>query len=140
LIELRGEIVGKDDLMKMIWENTVVEESNLAHYLYALRKTLGQKSDGQSYIETLRGRGYRFTSDVRVIEAPNRNGTRVAAADSNPAQFTDRDDSPTASLGLAAESPTVNIVKPSRFSPLLDVIAVLASAIIRSKAFLSPRG
>lgn len=67
LIELRGEIVSKDELMKMIWKDTVVEESNLAHYLYLLRKTLGQKSDGRSFIETFRRRGYRFTSDVQVI-------------------------------------------------------------------------
>jgi hypothetical protein len=76
-----------------------------------------------------------------VIEAPNRNGTRVAAADSNPAQLTDRKgEDPNGSPGLAIDAPTITIVKPSRFSPLLDVIAVLASAIIRSKAFLSPRG
>ena len=129
LIDLRGEIVSKGDLMRIIWGDTIVEESNLDHYLHVLRKTLGQKSDGQSFIETLRRRGYRFTSDVRVIEAPNRNGKRSTLADSNPAQFTDRDDSPTASLGLAAESPTANIVKPSRFSPLVGVIAVLAGLL-----------
>jgi hypothetical protein len=64
-----------------------------------------------------------------VIEAPNRNGTRVAAADSNAAQLTDRDESQTASLSLALESPTVDNVKPSRFSPLLGVVAVLAGLI-----------
>ena len=129
LINLRGEIVSKSDLMRIIWGDTIVEESNLDHYLHVLRKTLGQKSDGRSFIETLRRRGYRFTSDVRVIEAPNRNGKRSAAADSNPAQLTDRDESQTPSLGLAAESSTVNLVKPSRFSPLLGVIAVLAGLL-----------
>ncbi len=126
LIEFRGEIVSKGDLMKIIWADTIVEESNLDHYLHVLRKTLGQKNDGQPFIETLRRRGYRFTADVRVTEAPNRNGTRVAAADSNPAQFTDRDESSTRSPSLAVESPTLNVVKPSRFSPLFGAIAVLA--------------
>lgn len=129
LIELRGEIVSKGDLMQIIWGDTIVEESNLDHYVYVLRKALGQKKDGQSFIETLRRRGYRFTSHVQVIEAPNRNGTRVAAADSNAAQLTDQDQSQTASLSLAPESPTVDNVKPSRFSPLLGVIAVLAGLI-----------
>ena len=129
LIDLRGEIVSKGDLMRIIWGDTIVEESNLDHYLHVLRKTLGQKSDGRSFIETLRRRGYRFTSDVRVIEAPNPNGKRSAAADSNPAHLTDRDENPTGSLSLAAESPTVNNVKPSRFSPLIGVIAVLAGLL-----------
>jgi DNA-binding winged helix-turn-helix (wHTH) protein len=60
LIELRGEIVSTGDLMRIIWADTIVEESNLDHYLHVLRKALGQKSDGQSFIETLRRRGYRF--------------------------------------------------------------------------------
>jgi DNA-binding winged helix-turn-helix (wHTH) protein len=60
LIELRGEIVSTGDLMRIIWADTIVEESNLDHYLHVLRKALGKKSDGQSFIETLRRRGYRF--------------------------------------------------------------------------------
>ena len=129
LIELRGEIVRKGDLMKIIWADTIVEESNLDHYLHVLRKTLGQKDDGRPFIETLRRRGYRFTPHVRVTDAPNHNGTRLAAADSNPAQFTDLDRNSMASPSLAVESPAVNTVKPSRFSPLLGVIAVLAGLL-----------
>src|SRR5215213_5207587 len=74
LIETRGEIVGKYDLMNTIWADTIVEESNLAHHLHVLRKTLGQKTDGQTFIETFRGRGYRFNSDVEVIEGKARSG------------------------------------------------------------------
>ncbi len=129
LIELRGEIVRKVDLMKIIWADTIVEESNLDHYLHVLRKTLGQKSDGQSFIETLRRRGYRFTPDVQVIEAPNRNGKRGAPTDSNPVQL---EDGLNGSQASAAHSPTassVTIVKRSRFSPLLGAIAVLAGLL-----------
>jgi len=104
LIDLRGEIVSKGDLMKIIWADTIVEESNLDHYLHVLRKTLGHKSNGQSFIETLRRRGYRFTSDVRVIEAPNRDGMRGAAANSNR-------------------------TKSSRFSPVFGAIAVLSGLL-----------
>src|SRR5687768_14099921 len=84
LIDLRGEIVSKGDLMKIIWADTIVEESNLDHYLHVLRKALGEKSDGHSFIETLRRRGYRFTPAVRVIDEPKRSGTRQTAADSRP--------------------------------------------------------
>lgn len=129
LIELRGEIVSKGDLMKNIWADTIVEESNLDHYLHVLRKTLGQKNDGQPFIETLRRRGYRFTPNVQVTEAPDGNGTRLAAAESNPAQFTHRHENPTGSPGLSVESPTVSIGKRSRFSPLLGLIAVLAGLL-----------
>jgi Tol biopolymer transport system component/DNA-binding winged helix-turn-helix (wHTH) protein len=130
LIELRGQIVSKGDLMKIIWADTIVEESNLDHYLHVLRKALGQKSDGQSFIETLRRRGYRFTSNVQVIEAPNSNGTQLAPANSDLAQLTDREsEDPNGSSGSASEYPvqsSAQVVKRSSFSPLTGVIAVLA--------------
>ena len=139
LIELKGEIVSKRDLMKIIWADTIVEESNLDHYLHVLRKTLGQKNDGQPFIETLRRRGYRFTTDVRVSEVPNRNGTRVASTDSN-AQLADRkSQGPNGSPDSAADSPTVTIVKHLRFSPLLGVIAVLAGLLRRRFGIFSGR-
>ncbi len=57
LIEHRGEVLGKDELMEMIWTDSIVEESNLSQYLHVLRKTLGETADGKPMIETLRRRG-----------------------------------------------------------------------------------
>ena len=68
LVENRGQIVPKDELIDKVWEDSIVEESNLSQYLYLLRKTLGQMPDGGPYIETLRRRGYRFNGKVRELE------------------------------------------------------------------------
>lgn len=68
LVERRGEVVAKDELMEVIWAGTIVEESNLAQYLHVLRKTLGETSDGKPYIETLKRRGYRFNGSVQVVK------------------------------------------------------------------------
>src|SRR5262249_46460796 len=67
LIERRGKIVSKDELLEAVWPNTVVEESNLFLYLSVLRKTLGTQQDGRPYVETLRRRGYRFNGEVRLV-------------------------------------------------------------------------
>jgi Tol biopolymer transport system component/DNA-binding winged helix-turn-helix (wHTH) protein len=76
LVENRGKIVSKNELIKRVWKDTVVEESNLIHYLYLLRKTLGPMQDGKPYIETFRRRGYRFNGEVRLLEtAPSENGS-----------------------------------------------------------------
>src|SRR5262245_25574657 len=64
LVERRGEILSKNELMEAIWSDLVVEESNLAFYLHVLRKTLGSQNDGRPYIETFRRRGYRFNADL----------------------------------------------------------------------------
>jgi DNA-binding winged helix-turn-helix (wHTH) protein/TolB-like protein/Flp pilus assembly protein TadD len=68
LIERRGKIVTKDELLEAVWPHTVVEESNLFLYLSLLRKTLGTHKDGGPYVETLRRRGYRFNGDVHLVE------------------------------------------------------------------------
>jgi predicted ATPase/Tol biopolymer transport system component/DNA-binding winged helix-turn-helix (wHTH) protein len=70
LIENRGTILSKDELIEKVWDDSIVEESNLSQNLYILRKTLGSRPDGGQYIETLRRRGYRFNADV---ESHSRN-------------------------------------------------------------------
>ena len=68
LVEKRGEILSKDELMETIWTDSIVEESNLAQYLHLLRKTLGKTKDGKPFIETFRRRGYRFNGEVKVSD------------------------------------------------------------------------
>src|SRR5262245_10937172 len=63
LIENRGRILGKDELMKAIWLDVFVEESNLTHNISQIRRALG---DGE-HIETIPRRGYRFVSEVQIV-------------------------------------------------------------------------
>jgi len=41
LVERRGEVLSKDELMNLVWTDSIVEEGNLSQNLYVLRKTLG---------------------------------------------------------------------------------------------------
>src|SRR5215217_89164 len=70
-IERRGKIVSKDELIERIWPDAFIEESNLFLYLSILRKTLGDRSDGKPFLETLRRRGYRFNGEVWLEPAEN---------------------------------------------------------------------
>ena len=65
LVERHGRLLEKDELMKLVWPNAVVEEANLANNISILRKTLGE--DGQQLIETVPKRGYRFMAAVREL-------------------------------------------------------------------------
>jgi DNA-binding winged helix-turn-helix (wHTH) protein/Tol biopolymer transport system component len=72
LVQRSETVVLKDDLMKSVWPDTFVEESNLAQNIFVLRKTLGDKTSGEAasehrYIVTVPGRGYRFTEKVRLV-------------------------------------------------------------------------
>jgi TolB-like protein/DNA-binding winged helix-turn-helix (wHTH) protein/Tfp pilus assembly protein PilF len=67
LVQRSGHLVEKDELMKVVWSDAFVEESNLTNNVYALRKMLGQGENGRSYIETVPKRGYRFTAPVKQV-------------------------------------------------------------------------
>jgi DNA-binding winged helix-turn-helix (wHTH) protein/TolB-like protein len=60
LIERRGQIVEKAELMRLVWPDCTVEEVGLARNISLLRKALGE--DAETYIETVPRRGYRFTA------------------------------------------------------------------------------
>jgi DNA-binding winged helix-turn-helix (wHTH) protein/tetratricopeptide (TPR) repeat protein len=67
LVENSEKVVSKDDLMKSVWPDTFVEESNLAQHIFVLRKTLGDTVEEKRYIVTVPGRGYRFAETVRAV-------------------------------------------------------------------------
>jgi TolB-like protein/DNA-binding winged helix-turn-helix (wHTH) protein len=64
LVENRGQVVAKDDLMKRVWPSTYVEEGNLTQNVSLLRKALGESPGGVQFIETVPRRGYRFVGDI----------------------------------------------------------------------------
>jgi DNA-binding winged helix-turn-helix (wHTH) protein len=64
LIERRDRVVGKDELLDLVWPGLVVEENNLQVQISALRKLLGPHA-----VATIPGRGYRFTVLLGADEA-----------------------------------------------------------------------
>jgi DNA-binding winged helix-turn-helix (wHTH) protein len=71
LIQHRGEVVKKDDIMSKVWPDTFVEESNLAQNIFLLRKSLGEEKTEHRYIITIPGAGYRFVAPVVESLAPS---------------------------------------------------------------------
>ena len=72
LVEHQGRLVEKSTLMAALWPDTIVEEANLAFQVSALRKALDDGGDGETLIQTVPTRGYRFVGVVseRVSAAP----------------------------------------------------------------------
>src|SRR5215472_14693552 len=67
LVQHPNRVVTKQELMKAVWPDTFVEETNLAQNLWLLRKALGEK-DENPLIVTVARRGYHFTADVAEID------------------------------------------------------------------------
>jgi DNA-binding winged helix-turn-helix (wHTH) protein len=87
LLQARGCIVGKREIVSAVWPTTIVEESNLRFQVAQLRKSLGKDQD---LIKTIPGRGYLFALEgeaaatssgspglVELIELDTRRGARA---------------------------------------------------------------
>src|SRR5215210_5577884 len=68
LVRHSGRLLAKDELMKMIWQDSFVEEGNLTQNIFILRKLLGESPNDHQYIVTIPGQGYRFVAEVLGIE------------------------------------------------------------------------
>src|SRR5881628_3111645 len=73
LLDNRGRIVAKEELMNRLWPDSFVEESNLTFNIQQLRKALGDNARQPRFIETVARRGYRFIAEV------NENSPYIAA-------------------------------------------------------------
>jgi len=69
LVQRGGQLLKKGDLIRIVWSDRIVDESNLSQNIYRLRKTLGDGSKGQIYSGTVPRRGYRFVDEVRECNA-----------------------------------------------------------------------
>ena len=72
LIENRGRLLSKSELMAAVWPDSFVDESNLTQQISMIRKALGETAGDSRYIVTVPGKGYRFAAHVTqtVKEAP----------------------------------------------------------------------
>ena len=92
LVDNNGRLVEKEELIKQLWPNTFVEESNLTFNIQQARKVLGDNAREPRFIETVAKRGYRFIAEVTDTNQkpqPNSAATleseKLSAAEFSPA-------------------------------------------------------
>lgn len=64
LVANRGRMLSKEELMRTLWPDSFVEESNLTQQISMVRRALGENAGDARFIVTIPGRGYRFAADV----------------------------------------------------------------------------
>jgi TolB-like protein/DNA-binding winged helix-turn-helix (wHTH) protein/Flp pilus assembly protein TadD len=79
LLEGKGRLVEKDELMRKVWPDAVVEENNLTVNISALRRSLTESPGEHRYVVTVPGRGYQFVADVQQhVGEPSRESEQEA--------------------------------------------------------------
>jgi TolB-like protein/DNA-binding winged helix-turn-helix (wHTH) protein/Flp pilus assembly protein TadD len=132
LVQRAGHIVEKEELLQKVWPGVFIEEGNLSRRVFNLRQALGD-SDGQTYIETVPRRGYRFVATVKEegAEAP---ATNLATDPLSPAEASATAQQPSAS------SSTANRKKRLWFWPMAVAGVLALIAILASRHFLKAGG
>ncbi len=113
LVERRGRVVSKDELLDLVWPGLVVEENNLQAQVSALRKLIDPRA-----IATIPGRGYRFDASVESIDVDAEPAeaaagpAHLAPVPSLPTAIVGRDEAIAALAELCSTRPLVTLVGP----------------------------
>lgn len=67
LVERRGHLVPKAELMDKVWENAFVEENAVSKSVWSIRNALGEHPKSNEFIQTVPKRGYRFVATVNEL-------------------------------------------------------------------------
>src|SRR5256886_15772223 len=118
LVSRHGQLVTKDELMAEVWPGVVVEENNIQVHISAVRKVLAAAGDGDRYLLTVAGRGYRFVAPVQ-----RESGAGLTAP---PASAPDR------TAAVSAGAATNNL--PQQLTTLIGREADLADITVRLAA------
>jgi DNA-binding winged helix-turn-helix (wHTH) protein len=78
LVEHRDRLVSKRELIDALWGGQQLNAVAVPWSISHARKALGQNGEETRYIETVRGRGYRFVAEVQT---QTRNGTPASDSD-----------------------------------------------------------
>ena len=68
LVKRANHLVSREELLNEVWTDAFVEENNLDKNISLLRQILGERTDGKKFIETVRGRGYRFVASIETAQ------------------------------------------------------------------------
>jgi DNA-binding winged helix-turn-helix (wHTH) protein len=86
-------LIGKDELLKAVWPRGFVEEGNLSHNVFLLRRALGESPEEHRYIVTVPGRGYKFVGQLQpqaaasgTAAAPGPDALSIALGGGQPGQ------------------------------------------------------
>ena len=84
LVENRGRVVSRDDLLEAVWQGRIVSESPLASHINAVRRAIGDTGSQQRLVRTVARKGFRFVGEARE--------TGAADTGDAPTMPTDRED------------------------------------------------
>jgi len=76
LLRSPGRVVSREEIVDGVWQGRLVSESTIDTCIKSARRILGDSGDSQSYIRTVRGRGFEFAATVTALDESAVNSLR----------------------------------------------------------------
>src|SRR5262245_6491995 len=72
LVERRGELVSRNDIVERLWGKDVFVDvdTGVHRAILKVRQALRDSAGTPTFIETVQGKGYRFIAPVEMVEPP----------------------------------------------------------------------
>ena len=126
LAQSSGRVLTKEELMKLVWPDSFVEEANLSRHVFSLRKALCEDGDPNKYIETIPRRGYRFIAGV--IEVQDESDELVVAEHSRSRIVIEQTEAPNLAADYRGSDRTSRVLALSAGTKRRTVLLALACA------------
>lgn len=66
-VENAGQVLSREAIIERVWEGRFVSDATVSSCVKAVRKALGDSGENQTYVRTIRGRGFQFTASVEDV-------------------------------------------------------------------------
>ncbi len=84
LVENRDRMVSKDEVVEAVWQGKAVSDASISSRIRSARQALGDDGARQEMIQTVHGRGFRFTAAVREQTPARVESTTLAQSGFDP--------------------------------------------------------
>ena len=100
-----GRVIGREEIIETVWKGRIVSDATISSCIKHARKALDDSGNNQSYIRTVRGRGFQFTAHVADGPDPTNDEHSSAAGASGTEAKTHQKHTHNAQT-FAAQQPT----------------------------------
>jgi TolB-like protein/tetratricopeptide (TPR) repeat protein len=70
LVRNANRVISRDEMIKEVWHGRAVSEATISSAIKSARRVLGDSGDTQSFIRTVRGRGFELQAQIVADDEP----------------------------------------------------------------------
>jgi TolB-like protein len=86
LVQRAGQVVTREAIIEHVWKGRIVSDATVSSCIKSVRRALGDSGQSQTYLRTIRGRGFQFTGAVEPVPAVSEPGAQVGDQGREPGE------------------------------------------------------